>query len=81
MNCQKDLHHIVRRFGKSIPLVIEKLGVGQGGSSDFSAGTRDIARGKARIKDEKYEVKLTPTQGSPNNASLFGVGPKPIFQS
>jgi hypothetical protein len=42
--------------------VVEKLGVGQGGSSDFSAGARDIARGKDRIEDEKYEVKPIPTK-------------------
>jgi hypothetical protein len=42
--------------------VIEKLAIGQGGSSDFSAGTRDIARGKDRSEDEKYEVKLTPAK-------------------
>ncbi len=61
--------------------MIEKLGIGQGGSSDFSAGARDVARSKNRSEDEKYEVKPTPTQGPPNNALLFGVGPKPIFQS
>ncbi len=42
--------------------MIEKLEIGQGGSSDFSAGTRDIARGKDRSEDGKYEVKLTLTK-------------------
>ncbi len=32
---------------RCIPGVIEKSGTGQGGSSDFSAGARDTARGKA----------------------------------
>ncbi len=45
-----------------IPGVIEKSGIGQGGSSDFLAGARDIARGKDRSEDEKYEAKPMPRQ-------------------
>jgi hypothetical protein len=56
-----------------IPGVIEKLGVGQGGSSDFSTGTMDIARGKDRSEDEKYEVK--PTQIKTNFSITSGIPP------
>ncbi len=59
-----------QRFGKiflgveietaAIPNVIQKLEFWQGGSPDFSAGTRDIARGKDRSEDEKYGAKPTP---------------------
>ena len=45
-----------------IPGVIEKAEIGQGGSSDFSTGARDIAKGKNRSEGEKYEEKPTPNQ-------------------
>ena len=32
--------------------MIEKSEIGQGGSSDFSTGARDIAKGKARSEGE-----------------------------
>jgi hypothetical protein len=46
----------------SIPLVIEKLEIGQEGSSDFLTGARSIAKGKTRSEDEKYDGKPTPHQ-------------------
>jgi hypothetical protein len=46
----------------TIPNVIQKLEFWQGGSPDFSAGTRDIARGKDPSEDEKYGAKPTPTK-------------------
>jgi len=39
--------------------VIQESVVEQGASSDFLAGTRDIAKGKDRSEDEKYEAKAT----------------------
>ena len=66
--------------------MIKKSVVEQEASSDFLAGggvledasslgcrMRDIAKGKDRSEDEKYEVKATHP-GSPKNASFFGVG-------
>ena len=47
------------RQQKSIPRVIEKSEIGQGGSSDFSTGAREIAKGKDQDEEEKYEAKPT----------------------
>ena len=41
---------------------VQESGVRQRGSSDFLAGTRDIAKGKDRSEDKKDEAKPTPHQ-------------------
>ena len=46
---------------------------GQGGSSDFLAGTSGIAKGKTRSEDEKYGAKPTPDKtDSPITSGING---------
>ena len=55
-----DVNNFFAKKINDIPRVIQESEVEQGGSSNFSAGTRDIAKGKDRSEDEKYEAKPTP---------------------
>ena len=57
----------------SIPIVIEKLGIGQGGSSNFLTGTRDIAKGKDRSEGKKFDGKPTPHQNQFFNHERYTV--------
>jgi len=54
-----------------IPKLSEESGLWQGGSSNFLAGARDIAIGKARSEDEKFEGKPTPTET--DSTDNFGI--------
>jgi hypothetical protein len=61
---------LIEGFAPYITGVIEKSEIGQGGSPDFLAGTRDIAKGKDRSEDKKDGAK--PTQpGAPERRIVF----------
>ncbi len=59
-----DYHEVFKiafpEFKVHIHKLIQKSGIGQGGSSDFLAGARGRVRNTVRSEDKKYEAK--PTQ-------------------
>ena len=56
-----------------IPRGIEKLVIGQGGSSNFLTGTRDIAKGKDRSEGRKFDGRPTPNQNQFFNHERYKV--------
>lgn len=58
----------------SIPKMIENLGVFQGDRPDFSTGTSDIVKDKARTEGEKDGAKAMPKKT--NFSNISGIFPK-----